>query len=159
MIKYSNTDCLGNELTHSTPASHQIKLTQSNCLTFSGNSANYVYFGKGQDLFSDTTKVVFKWLSPSSISSNRTLFTGLTKVFNENTGLVQLIYKTSSDTPCFQIGYINSSPSTTTNYSTGTLYSANYAVSANTIYEISVDLADPFNPILISLASWRINVI
>lgn len=149
MIKYSNTDCLGNELTYSTPASHQIKLSESNCLTFNANNTNYVYFGKGQDLFHDTTKVVFKWLSPSSITSNRTLFTGLTKVFNENTGLAQLIYKISTDTPIFQIGYINSSPSATTNYSTGTLYSANYTVSPNTIYEISVDLSDPSNPILI----------
>ena len=76
-MKYSNTDCFNEELTYNSKATYDIKLTESNCLTFVGNTSNYIYFGDSDD-FADIVKVKLSWLTQAtSWTPDACLFTGL----------------------------------------------------------------------------------
>lgn len=129
MIKYSNTDCLGNELTYSTPASHQLTMTESNCLTFTGNTTNYIYFGDS-DEFTDVVKVKLTWLTQTtSWTPDICFFTGLLGCIN-NSSHNRCIFNYSMGNKRFVFGF---GPN---------LYDFSFTCTLNTQYDIEVAFKD-----------------
>lgn len=121
-MNYSNTDCLGNPLTNSSPVAFNALAKGNNCATFNGTS-DYIYLGEN-NILGEVDKVEF-------------LYKGVRSTFNV---FFTNIFKIQSDDTCGNILLFEDENTLTFRYK-GQQYAFTAPVGDNVFHRISIDIS------------------